>query len=173
VAEREEQQQEKQQERLQVRQVEARIAPNAHVIHEVILKQGESELRRPSSALAWSALAAGLSMGFSLVAEGLLRSMLPDTEWRPLIAKFGYSLGFLIVIVGKQQLFTENTLTPIIPLMAHRDGRTLARVARLWTEPCGRASGLVGACRRTGGEASRAASIPRIGAGIHAAVVRR
>jgi formate/nitrite transporter FocA (FNT family) len=118
---------------LKTRQVESRIAANAHVIHEVVLRQGESELERPTKALIWSGLAAGLSMGFSLIAEGLLRSMLPDTAWRPLIAKLGYSLGFLIVIVGKQQLFTENTLTPILPLMQHKDGRTLWNVARLWT----------------------------------------
>ncbi len=120
-------------EELQTRQVESRISPNAQVIHEVVLRQGESELERPTKALLWSGLAAGLSMGFSLVAEGLLRSMLPDAPWRPLIAKFGYSLGFLIVIVGKQQLFTENTLTPILPLMRHKDARTLRNVARLWT----------------------------------------
>ena len=120
-------------EELQAQKVEERIAPDAYTIHEVILRQGESELSRPTRALAWSGLASGLSMGFSLIGEGLLRSMLPDAKWRPLVVKLGYSLGFLIVIVGKQQLFTENTLTPIIPLMQHRDARTFANVMRLWT----------------------------------------
>jgi formate/nitrite transporter FocA (FNT family) len=41
-------------------------------------------------------------------------------------------LGFLIVIIGKQQLFTENTLTPIIPAMHNRDLATLWKVAKLW-----------------------------------------
>ena len=107
--------------------------PSAHVIHDVVLRQGEDELERPASALAWSGLAAGMSMGFSLVAEGLIHAMLPNSEWRPLISKLGYSLGFLIVIVGKQQLFTENTLTPIIPLMHHKDASTFGKVAKLWT----------------------------------------
>ena len=71
-------------------------------------------------------------MGFSLVAEGLLRSRLPDEPWRPLVTKFGYSLGFLIVILGRQQLFTENTLTPIVPLLQRRDRATLLNVLRLW-----------------------------------------
>ena len=48
-------------------------------------------------------------MGFSLVAEGLLRSYLPETDWRPLITKPGYSFGFLVVVIGRQQLYTENT----------------------------------------------------------------
>jgi len=116
---------------LETQQVEKRIAPSADVIHNVVLVQGNNELRRPSAALAWSGLAAGMSMGFSLVAEGLLRSMLPEADWRPLIAKLGYSVGFLIVIIGKQQLFTENTLTPILPLMEYWDRRTFWNVARL------------------------------------------
>ena len=71
-------------------------------------------------------------MGFSFLAEGLLRSHLPDADWRPLIAKLGYSVGFLIVIVGSQQLFTENTLTPIVPLMHRFSARRLRNVGRLW-----------------------------------------
>ena len=62
-----------------------------------------------------------------------MRSHLPEATWTPLVAKLGYSFGFLIVILGSQQLFTENTLTVIVPLMAHRTRRMLAHVARLWT----------------------------------------
>jgi len=71
-------------------------------------------------------------MGFSLVAEGLLKHYLPKAEWAPLITKLGYPVGFLITIVGKQQLFTENTLTPIIPLM-HSPSRAIAgKLLKLW-----------------------------------------
>ncbi len=113
-------------------EAERRGSLRADVVHEAIRKEGEDELRRPPSALAWSGLAAGLSMGFSLVAEGLIRSHLPDAPWRPLIAKFGYSVGYLIVILGRQQLFTENTLTVILPLLARRGRITLLHVLRLW-----------------------------------------
>lgn len=71
-------------------------------------------------------------MGFSLVGEALLQAHLPDRPWRPLLTNLGYSLGYLIVIIGRQQLFTENTLTAIIPLLARRNLTTLIRVARLW-----------------------------------------
>lgn len=114
------------------KQIEARIAVSAPVVHEAIRHEGERELERTISALAWSGLAAGLSMGFSLVAESLLRSHLPDQPWRPLITKLGYPLGFMLVIIGRQQLFTENTLTVILPLLANRNWSTLLRVARLW-----------------------------------------
>ncbi len=113
-------------------EVEGRGAPRPLIVYEVIRREGEEELRRTWSALAWSGLAAGLSMGFSLVAQGLIRARLPDAPWRPLIVNFGYSIGFLIVILGRQQLFTENTLTPILPLLNKPSGGTLWRVARLW-----------------------------------------
>jgi len=116
----------------EVRDVERRTAPRAVIVHEAIRQEGELELKRSSSALGWSGLAAGLSMGFSMVTEGLLLQHLPDAPWRPLISKFGYSIGFLIVILGRQQLFTENTLTPILPLMHRPSARTLLHVLRLW-----------------------------------------
>ncbi|GAB4379424.1 MAG: formate/nitrite transporter family protein [Elainellaceae cyanobacterium] len=108
------------------------IRPNATIIHEVIRLEGESELRRSTSALAWSGLAAGLSMGFSLVGRGLLEASLPEQPWQSIVTSFGYSLGFLIVVMGRQQLFTETTLTAILPLLCHPNRRTWMRVLRLW-----------------------------------------
>ncbi len=109
-----------------------RTSVSAAVVHEAIRLDGDEELNRPVSALAWSGLAAGLSMGFSFVAEGLIRTYLPNAPWRPLITNLGYPLGFLIVVIGRQQLFTENTLTAIIPLLADRNLKTLLTVLRLW-----------------------------------------
>jgi formate/nitrite transporter FocA (FNT family) len=106
---------------------------DAEITHEVIRREGRDQLKRSTSALGWSALAAGLAMGFSMVAIGVLHSHLPDAPWRPLVSKLGYPFGFLIVILASQQLFTENTLTVILPLLANRTRRMLANVARLWT----------------------------------------
>ena len=114
------------------REAEQRSSPSGKIVYKAILKEGVEELARPSSALFWSGLAAGLSMGFSFITEGLLYSLLPDAPWRPLVSKLGYSVGFLIVILGRLQLFTENTLTPILPLLRHKDARTAANVLRLW-----------------------------------------
>ena len=116
----------------QQQEAEDRTSVSAVVVHEAIRHDGEEELNRPASALAWSGLAAGMSMGFSFVGQALLRSYLPDQPWRPLVVRLGYPLGFLIVIIGRQQLFTENTLTAIIPLLARRNFKTFAQVARLW-----------------------------------------
>jgi formate/nitrite transporter FocA (FNT family) len=109
-----------------------RSAPKGAVVYGAIHREGEDELSRSTSSLAWSGLAAGLSMGFSFAVEGMLRHQLPDAPWRPLLAKLGYSVGFLIVILGRQQLFTENTLTVILPLLRQRNMKVVTDVARLW-----------------------------------------
>ena len=114
-------------------EAEERSAPAPTVVYEAILLEGRDELSRSASSLFFSALAAGLSMGFSLASEGLLRAYLPDASWRPLIAKLGYTVGFLIVVLGRQQLFTENTLTVMLPLLRNQDARTLRGVGRLWS----------------------------------------
>lgn len=112
--------------------IDRRREPRVGVVHETIRQEGEHELHRPPSALAWSGLAAGLSMGFSLVAMGVLHAALPDRPWRHLVVSAGYTIGFVVVILGRQQLFTENTLTPVLPLLHNRDAHTLSRLLRLW-----------------------------------------
>lgn len=114
-------------------EVQERVAIGAKIIYEAVRLEGEEELERPAVALAWSGLAAGLSMGFSLLAEAALHAYLPDTPWRRLVANAGYSVGFLIVILGAQQLFTENTLTVILPLLVHKNRSTMTKVLRLWS----------------------------------------
>jgi formate/nitrite transporter FocA (FNT family) len=113
-------------------EIQERQSPSSKIVHAAVLKEGEEELERSTSALAWSGLAAGLSMGLSLIAEGALHAVLPHTPAFHLVSSFGYSLGFLAVILGRQQLFTENTLTPILVLMDRRDAKTFMNVSRLW-----------------------------------------
>jgi formate/nitrite transporter FocA (FNT family) len=114
-------------------EVRKRSAIRAAVVFETIRRQGETEISRPALALAFSGLACGLSMGFSLVGSGLLRAFTPDAPWRPLFINLGYSLGFLIVVLGRQQLFTENTLTAILPVLDDPDKtKKLVQMLRLW-----------------------------------------
>jgi formate/nitrite transporter FocA (FNT family) len=119
-------------------------APRALVIHEIIREEGEEGLARDPAALAWSALAAGLSMGFSFLTQALLHASLPEAPWRHAVDSFGYSMGFLIVILGRQQLFTESTLTAVLPVLTRRDRPTLHACLRLWAIVL--AANLLGAC---------------------------
>jgi formate-nitrite transporter family protein len=107
-------------------------APQALVIHEVVREEGELELRRRNVALLWSGLSAGLSMGFSLLTLAFLQAELPDEPWRRLLSSPGYCVGFVITILGRQQLFTESTLTAVLPLMVRRDIETFLSVLRAW-----------------------------------------
>jgi len=112
--------------------VEKRLRPRVPMLYEIIRQEGESELNRPLSGLWWSGVAAGLCIGFSMIAEGLLQAYLPDTDWRPLVENFGYSVGFLIVVLGRQQLFTENTITAVLPVMAEKSLKNFLCMLRLW-----------------------------------------
>jgi len=106
--------------------------PRAVVLHEIIRTQGDHELERTIAALFWSALAAGLTMGLSLMAMGLLNANLPEGGYSKVIASFGYSAGFLAVILARQQLFTENTLTAVLPVMSEPSLHNFGRLGRLW-----------------------------------------
>lgn len=107
---------------------------NVHssVIFEAIRREGEHELRRPASALWWSGVAAGIAISTSLLSKGFLVAMLPAAEWAPAVSNFGYTVGFLVVILGRMQLFTEGTITPILPLFLAPTAANLTQLARLW-----------------------------------------
>ncbi|WP_397452653.1 formate/nitrite transporter family protein [Pseudomonas sp. NA-150] len=114
------------------REVDKNQPPRAAVLHESIRLQGDQELERSVAALFWSALAAGLTMGLSLMAMGLLNARLPDGDTFKVIASFGYCAGFLAVILARQQLFTENTLTAVLPVMTKPTLANFGRLLRLW-----------------------------------------
>jgi len=105
---------------------------NSKLIYELIRREGEEELDRPFNSLVWSGIAAGLLISFSVLGEAVLRASMPDLPWRYLVENLGYSFGFLLVILGRMQLFTENTITTIFPLVARRSLTCLRSVARLW-----------------------------------------
>jgi formate/nitrite transporter FocA (FNT family) len=104
----------------------------APMIYEVLRREGTEEMNRPMISLWWSGVAAGLSISFSLLAQAVLQLHLPDAPWRPLITGFGYSVGFLLVILARQQLFTENTITAVLPVVDTPTSGNLGRLARLW-----------------------------------------
>ena len=113
--------------------VEELSSPRTPVIYEVVRRIGDEEMQRPATSLWWSGVAAGLSMSFSLLAQAILENHLPDTPWRPLLSGFGYCVGFLMAVLGRQQLFTESTITVVLPVFAHLNWANIWRMARLWT----------------------------------------
>jgi len=112
--------------------VDGQSRPSAALIHETIRAEGERELERSGLALMFSGLAAGLSIGFSVILPAVLMTHLPDAPWEHLLTSLGYTIGFLIVVLGRQQLFTENTLTPVLPFLRNPTWRRFKQVLRLW-----------------------------------------
>jgi formate/nitrite transporter FocA (FNT family) len=113
-------------------QVEERSTPPTPVIYEVVRKLGEEEMRRPAVSLWWSGVAAGLSISFSLLSQAILHTHLPNAPWAHLVASLGYSVGFVMVVLSRQQLFTEITLTVVLPVMAELTPRNLGLLGRIW-----------------------------------------
>ena len=111
---------------------EERLPSQAMATHEVIRQEGEKELERDAMALLWSAIAAGLSMGASLVAKGIFHVHLSELPGGFLLENLGYTFGFVIVILARQQLFTENTVTAVLPIMHKPTLSNIGLLLRLW-----------------------------------------
>lgn len=111
--------------------IEDRLRLASPTIYEIIAWEGREELARPLDALAWSGLVAGICISFSLFCEAFLRHHLPPGD-NFLIENLGYTAGFLIVILGRFQLFTENTITVILPLLDNLKAYKFWRTMKLW-----------------------------------------
>lgn len=111
---------------------EDRLPSRAMAIHEHIRQDGEKELERDAMALLWSAIAAGLSMGASLLAKGIFHVELEGVPGSFLLENLGYTFGFIIVIMARQQLFTENTVTAVLPVMQNPTLSNAGLLMRLW-----------------------------------------
>jgi formate/nitrite transporter FocA (FNT family) len=116
----------------EVEDVAEMSTPRTPVIYEVVRRLGDEEMGRPATSLWWSGVAAGLSISFSLLAQAILQNHLPDAPWRPLVSSFGYCVGFLMVVLSRQQLFTESTITVVLPVLKKFSFESLWRMARLW-----------------------------------------
>jgi formate/nitrite transporter FocA (FNT family) len=111
---------------------EAGTRLSAAEIHDNILGPAEDEMERTASALFWSALASGLTIGFSFVAGAYAQTLVEQHRYAHFLAGAAYPLGFILVIFARSELFTENTLEPVIPLLHNRDGETLRKLLRMW-----------------------------------------
>lgn len=103
------------------------------LIFKIIRQEGEEELARSFRALAFSALAAGIFVSFSFLFRSVFHLHMANSQFEPLISSLGYTVGFLIVILGRMQLFTENPITTIVPLLSDWSLKKLFKVIRLWS----------------------------------------
>ena len=115
------------------RQILKENAPmQSQMVFKIIREEGEAELNRKFSALAFSALAAGIFVSFSFFFRAVLHLHMGDSNFEPIVSSFGYTVGFVIVILGRMQLFTENPIVTIIPLLSNFTAKEFFKVVRLW-----------------------------------------
>lgn len=112
---------------------EEQLPSRAMAIHEHIRQDGEKEMERDAMALLWSAIAAGLSMGASLLVKGIFHVKLDGIPGSYVMESLGYTFGFIIVIMARQQLFTENTVTAVLPVMQNPTRKNGGLLLRLWS----------------------------------------
>ncbi len=95
--------------------------------------EGVDALERPAGRLLISAFAAGVEIGLSLLLLGITWTLAEGVLGRlafELLMAMMYSFGFIVVILGRSELFTEQTTLAILPLLAGKT--TFFKVARLW-----------------------------------------
>jgi formate/nitrite transporter FocA (FNT family) len=114
-----------------VEKPEAGTRLSAAEIHDNVLGPAEDELKRSALSLLWSSLAAGLTIGFSFLLGAFAQTLVPE-RYAHAAAGIVYPLGFAFVIFARSELFTENTLEPVIPLLHKRDAETFKEMMRLW-----------------------------------------
>jgi len=107
---------------------------SAVTVYSIVLREGEEELRRPTASLWWSGVAAGIGIATSILGRAVIRSGAdPGASYLALVEGLGYSFGFVLVIMSRLQLFTENTLSAVLPLLAEPTRDRFYRTARLWS----------------------------------------
>lgn len=104
--------------------------PTAIDIYEQVSRNARRELQRPAKALAISGIVGGLTMGLTGLSVSVVGAMLGNSPLAQFVSLLFYPMGFMAVILGRGQLFTENTLYPVALIMAER--RHFLTTARLW-----------------------------------------
>ncbi len=104
--------------------------PSAQEIYQEVARNARRELSRTSLALAISGLAGGTFMGLSALGNAIAAAVLGNSPYAEFISRMFYPLGFIVVILGRAQLFSENTLYPVALVLQEK--RHLWHTLRLW-----------------------------------------
>jgi formate/nitrite transporter FocA (FNT family) len=104
--------------------------PSAEEIFKQVATNARQELKRPSIALAISGFGGGAFMGLSALGTAITLALLGNSNTTQIVSRMFYPVGFIVVILGRSQLFTENTLYPVALVLAEK--REFWNTMRLW-----------------------------------------
>src|SRR5690606_35008166 len=88
----------------------------------------------PVYGLILSGISAGFGVGISYFLMAAIATVAGETTPRlytEVLMALGFGVGFIIVILGRMDLFTEFTTIAILPVLAKQASFTA--LARLWT----------------------------------------
>jgi len=102
----------------------------AHEILKGSAKNAREELARSTPALFISGLAGGMTIGLTGLGVAVAHTYLGFGGAREILANLLYPLGFVAVVIGRAQLFTENTLYPVVLVLDER--KHVLNTLRLW-----------------------------------------
>jgi formate/nitrite transporter FocA (FNT family) len=104
---------------------------SAEEVHGHVMEEAEEEMERPAAELAWSAIAAGMAISFSFLAVAFITPFF-EPRAHEAAAGLAYPIGFMFVVTANYQLFTENTLEPVVPVLHRRTRDSFNKLLRLW-----------------------------------------
>jgi formate/nitrite transporter FocA (FNT family) len=110
-----------------------RAAPEPEEIYEQARTEGRRRLSRPLHELAATALVGGFDVAFGVVAYALARGAVEtrsSPELAHLVGALAFGIGFVFVVVGRSELFTENFLVPVAGLERRRG--SWFKLGELW-----------------------------------------
>ena len=120
--------------------VESKRLTAPQIFHAAV-ESAREEVKRSARTLAFSGLAGGITLGITALSVASVRALIGDGGWQELVSYLIYPVGFIAVIIGRAQLFTENTLYPVVLILDER--RYFLATLRLWAVVY--ASNIVGA----------------------------
>ncbi len=102
---------------------------SADDIFQRVAATADDEFRRAPRHLFFSGVAAGISIGVTFLARAALTAKVGG-EAATLPGDLLYPIGFILVVMGRYQLFTENTLTPVTLVLTRL--ASIPALLRLW-----------------------------------------
>lgn len=105
----------------------------ARRILEQEIAEGLGEIERPTLGLFIAGLSAGLEIGFSLLFMAVTLTAFADqlpSPWIDLLVANMYAIGYIFVIIGRSELFTEHTTLAVLPVLNRR--ASVRELLHLW-----------------------------------------
>lgn len=104
-----------------------------HTVLEQHLQQAQEDIERPTGGLFLSSISAGLDLGFGPLLMAVIATQASgelSSAPKELLLAAAYTVGFVFVVMGRSALFTEQTTSAVLPVLARR--ASFGQLLRLW-----------------------------------------